>query len=60
MKTDTQEKTIGPQSTMQQALEAYPAAQRALFQSYHVGGCSSCGFQPEETVDNHATRRERS
>jgi hypothetical protein len=45
MKTDTQEKSIGPQSTMQQVLEAYPAAQRALFQSYHVCGCSSCGFQ---------------
>ena len=44
-KTDTQEKSIGPQSTMQQVLEAYPAAPRALFQSYHVRGCSSCGFQ---------------
>lgn len=56
MKTDTQEKTIGPQSTMQQVLEAYPAAQRALFQSYHVGGCSSCGFQPEETVEQVCQR----
>lgn len=27
-----------------------PAAQRALFQRYHVGGCSSCGFQPSDTV----------
>ena len=56
MKTDTQEKTIRPQSTMQQVLEAYPAAQRALFQRYHVGGCSSCGFQPEETVEQVCQR----
>ena len=27
-----------------------PAAQRALFQRYHVGGCSSCGFQPSDTL----------
>ncbi|MEJ6578938.1 MAG: hypothetical protein QNL33_05535 [Akkermansiaceae bacterium] len=60
MKTDPQEKAIGPQSTMPQALAAYPAAQRALFQRYHVGGGSNCGFQPEETVENQAPRRERS
>ena len=52
MKTDTQEKAIGPQSTMQQVLEAYPAAQRALFQRYHIGGCSSCGFEPSETLED--------
>jgi hypothetical protein len=56
MKTDPQGKTIGPQSTMQQVLAAYPAAQRALFKSYHVGGCSSCGFQPEETVEQICQR----
>src|SRR6266498_3604351 len=42
--------TIGPQSTMAQVLEAYPGAQRALFRRYHVGGCSSCAFRPEETI----------
>lgn len=36
--------------TMQQILEAVPSAQRALFQRYHVGGCSSCGFQPTDTL----------
>jgi len=41
---------IGPQTTMREALEAYPGAQRALFRRYHIGGCSSCGFQPEETL----------
>ncbi len=42
--------TISPQSTMQEVLEAYPGAQRALFRRYHIGGCSSCGFQPTETL----------
>ena len=32
--------------TMQQVTTVFPSAQRALFQKYHVGGCSSCGFQP--------------
>jgi rhodanese-related sulfurtransferase len=36
--------------TMEAILEAIPAAQRALFQRYHVGGCSSCGFQPTDTL----------
>lgn len=31
-------------------LEAYPGAQRALFRNYHIGGCSSCGFRPDETL----------
>ena len=36
---------------MQQVLEAFPGAQRALFRRYHIGGCSSCGFQPAETLE---------
>ena len=35
---------------MREVLEAFPGAQRALFRRYHIGGCSSCGFQPEETL----------
>ena len=31
-------------------LGQYPGAQRALFRRYHVGGCSSCGFAPTETL----------
>ena len=42
--------TIQPTMTMQEILQAAPAAQRALFQRYHVGGCSSCGFQPSDTL----------
>ena len=35
---------------MSDVLAAYPGAQRALFRRYHIGGCSSCGFQPTETL----------
>jgi rhodanese-related sulfurtransferase len=41
---------INPQSPMSAVLEAFPGAQRALFRRYHIGGCSSCGFQPTETL----------
>ncbi len=35
---------------MREVLEIYPGAQRALFRQYHIGGCSNCGFSPEETL----------
>ena len=35
--------------TMREILAECPGAQRALFRQYHIGGCASCGFQPEET-----------
>ncbi len=35
---------------MREVLAAFPGAQRALFRRYHIGGCSSCGFSPEETL----------
>ena len=41
---------ITADSTMREVLEACPGAQRALFRRYHIGGCSSCAFQPEETL----------
>jgi rhodanese-related sulfurtransferase len=41
---------VTPQSTMSVVLEVYPGAQRALFRRYHIGGCSSCGFRPDETL----------
>lgn len=41
---------------MQQVLEAYPGARRALFRRYHIGGCSSCGFRPEETLEQVCRR----
>ena len=41
---------ITAQSEMRQVLEKFPGAQRALFRRYHIGGCASCGFQPDETL----------
>ena len=45
------EKTIGARSAMRDVLLEYPGAQRALFRKYHIGGCSSCGFQPTERLE---------
>jgi rhodanese-related sulfurtransferase len=42
---------IHPQSTMKRVLEVFPGAQRALFRHYHIGGCASCAFQPDETLE---------
>jgi rhodanese-related sulfurtransferase len=41
---------------MEQVLAAYPGARRALFRKYHLGGCSSCGFAPDETLAQLCTR----
>jgi rhodanese-related sulfurtransferase len=49
---------INPQITMSELLERYPGAQRALFRKYHIGGCSSCGFQPNETLAGVCARNE--
>jgi rhodanese-related sulfurtransferase len=45
-----------PSSTMHEVLEAYPGAQRALFRRYHIGGCSNCAFQPDETLEQVCQR----
>ena len=42
--------TLAPSSTMEEVLGAYPGARRALFRKFHIGGCSSCGFAPQETL----------
>jgi rhodanese-related sulfurtransferase len=46
----TATETISPQLQMREVLEKFPGAQRALFRRYHIGGCSSCGFSPDETL----------
>ena len=43
---------------MQELLQQYPGAQRALFRRFHIGGCSSCGFQPTETLAEICARNE--
>ena len=44
--------------TMKELLEQFPGAQRALFRRYHIGGCSSCGFSPDETLAGVCARNE--
>lgn len=41
---------IDANSPMHDVLEKFPGAQRALFRKYHIGGCSQCGFGPDETL----------
>ena len=50
--------TIDPNITMRELLEQFPGAQRAMFRKYHIGGCSSCGFSPEETLAGVCARNE--
>ena len=50
--------TIDPSITMKALLVQFPGAQRALFRKYHIGGCSSCGFSPEETLAGVCARNE--
>jgi rhodanese-related sulfurtransferase len=50
--------TIDPDITMKELLVQFPGAQRALFRKYHIGGCASCGFSPEETLAGVCARNE--
>ena len=50
--------TIDPSITMQELVAQFPSAQRALFRAYHIGGCSSCGFRPNETLAEVCARNE--
>ena len=49
---------IDPNVTMRELLEQFPGAQRALFRRYHIGGCASCGFSPDETLAGVCARNE--
>src|SRR5688572_15009834 len=46
----TDPKDISGAWTMEQVTTVFPSSQRALFRRYHIGGCSSCGFQPSDTL----------
>jgi rhodanese-related sulfurtransferase len=50
--------TISGDTTMRELLEISPGAQRALFRKYHIGGCASCGFRPDETLAGVCERNE--
>lgn len=45
-----------PDLTMEELLGIFPGARRTLFQLHHIGGCSSCGFSPKETLSQICTR----
>jgi rhodanese-related sulfurtransferase len=47
-------KDLDPSWPMEQVLKVFPSAQRALFQKYHIGGCSSCGFMPSDRLEKVA------
>jgi rhodanese-related sulfurtransferase len=51
--------SIDPGTTMRDLLARFPGAQRALFRRYHIGGCASCGFRPEETLAELCARNEQ-
>ena len=53
---NTATETLTPQTTMARVLDLFPGAQRALFRRYHIGGCSSCAFQPDETLEQLCQR----
>jgi rhodanese-related sulfurtransferase len=53
---DTAEPTI--RLTMEDLLSLYPGARRTLFQLHHIGGCSSCGFGLNETLEEVCARNE--
>jgi rhodanese-related sulfurtransferase len=50
--------SIDPNITMRELLVQFPGAQRALFRKYHIGGCSSCGFSPDENLAGLCARNE--
>ncbi len=50
--------TVDPNITMKDLLARYPGAQRALFRKYHIGGCASCGFSPDESLAGVCLRNE--
>lgn len=43
---------------MGELLRQFPGAQRALFRKYHIGGCSSCGFNVDETLAGVCSRND--
>lgn len=43
-------------SSMDELLSIYPGARRTLFRLHHLGGCSSCGFSLEETLEQLCAR----
>jgi rhodanese-related sulfurtransferase len=56
--TATSAPELTPSTTVSDVMEVLPGARRALFARYHIGGCSSCAFQPGETLAELCARNE--
>ena len=56
MSTAVNEMEVTAETRMAEVLRVFPGAQRALFRKYHIGGCSSCGFDPNETLGQVCAR----
>ena len=52
------EKEINDESSMIDITTRFPGARRALFAKYHIGGCSSCAYQDDETLSKVCERNE--
>jgi len=37
--------------SMKSLLDQYPGARRALFSAFHIGGCQSCAYELDETLE---------
>ncbi|MGC6464163.1 MAG: rhodanese-like domain-containing protein [Akkermansiaceae bacterium] len=44
--------------TMKVLLEQYPGARRALFSAFHIGGCQSCAYDPEDSLATVCSKNE--
>ncbi|MDE0594374.1 MAG: rhodanese-like domain-containing protein [Akkermansiaceae bacterium] len=50
--------SISPDDRMEDLLASLPGARRALFSTYHVGGCQSCSYRDDETLSEVCSRNE--
>lgn len=50
--------SLHDQLTMSQIEALVPSARRVLFAHYHLGGCSACAYQGEETLADLCTRNQ--
>lgn len=42
------------ETTMLEALTADPSLGMVLMRDFHLGGCTNCGFEPNESIANVA------
>jgi len=44
------------QTTMLEALTADPSLGMVLMRDFHLGGCSNCGFETNDSIENVAAQ----